>query len=200
MVDNTQLLKEFLNEKTEDFVERCSKNDKTNRMINQICWLIDIADNLSKIKERSTALQVIFLMTVMECIAKIRLDEEEANEIGSFDAVKEFLKFISEEDKEYIKIKFQRQIEEEPYDKEFDYQDIIKILYNVRNDVLHEGVFYDFSLATEKDKQEDASRQNFGNLGNKQNKEIICLSVKLTYKELRDIVVKTAIANIESLF
>lgn len=200
MVNKSQFLKEFLNEETESFIERCSKNDRTNRMLNQICWLTDIADNLPKIKERRPALQVVFLMTAMECIAKIRLDEEEANEISSFGAVKEFLKFISEGDKKDIEAKFQRQIEENPHDKELDYQDIIKILYNVRNDVIHEGMFYDFFFATEENKQENVSQQNSGNLGNKQNKEIIWLSVKLTYKEFRNIVVKTAIANIKSLF
>ena len=84
------------------------------------------------------------------------------------------------------------------------FSSIIKILYEVRNKAVHGEDFWSFFFLTKKEKEEfikdgytDYGLMTAGYLGRKSKKRV-SLDLTLTYEEFRDIIIRTAIANIKS--
>jgi len=197
-----QFLKPFFEnneDKAQSFIEKCLAKKKTLRMLNRLHWLTEVADGLEKVKKGRPALKLVFLITIIESIAILRLGKKKTKNLSSLTIIKDFFQFISEKDKTTIRLKFKRTLLSIKHHT-LRFSSIIKIFYNVRNSVVHEGDFYSFSFQNEKSKQEDAEQMTYGKLGTRKRKRRVCLDLKLTYEEFRDIVIRTAIANIKSLF
>jgi len=84
------------------------------------------------------------------------------------------------------------------------FSSIIRILYQIRNDAVHGEEFWKFSLVDKKHhkdvKEPHWSLLTTGRLGTKKRKREVHIETRLTYENLRDIFVRTAIQNIESKF
>ncbi|MBU3918909.1 hypothetical protein KKC63_03345 [Patescibacteria group bacterium] len=81
----------------------------------------------------------------------------------------------------------------------FSFPSILRILYNVRNEAVHSGDFYSFAMQDEQEKSEDYEVMTMAWLGKKKNRRREYPEIKLTYPELRDIFIRTAIRNIQTI-
>src|SRR3989338_7487978 len=57
----------------EVFIKKCLNRLKTHRMLLRLQWYVEIADDMSKVKQSRPALNLIFLMALAESIAKQRI-------------------------------------------------------------------------------------------------------------------------------
>ena len=190
-----------LSERT-NFIKDCLKKLKTRRMLLHSQWYTHIADDQEKVRNNRPALKIIFLMGLAESVTKMRIG---TNNIGSLEAIKKFFKYILPEDKKVLMGNFQRALAK-PRHHVLRFSSIIRILYDVRNKAVHGEDYYSFSLLDNVQKDEFKNGgythwglMTFGDLGKLKRKRKVALDIKITYDELRDIVRRTAIANIKSL-
>lgn len=184
----------------EDFIKKCLKKTKTRRMLLRAQWYTEIADDMDKIRRGRPALRIIFLLAAAECVVKLSLGE---TNIPSDYAVKIFFSYISKEDKDKLIRNFKRTLLGVRHHK-FRFSSIIRILYEIRNKAVHGEDYYSFSLLDEKEKKESSQYTHYGTitsgmLGKRGRKRRVSLDISLTYEELRDIIRRTAISNIQSL-
>ena len=185
------------------FIQNCLKKLMTRRMMLRVEWYVNIADNMPKIQENRPALQIVFLIAIAESIARKRFTKEQANGLGSKKLVLDFFKYITDSDKKELNTKFKRSLTSTGYHKLYT-SSIIKILYQIRNDAVHGEEYWGFSLV-DKRIHKDADEPHWrlmtsGWLGTIKRKRRITLETKFTYKDLRDIFIRTAIQNIQSKF
>ncbi|MDB5204919.1 MAG: hypothetical protein JWP09_947 [Candidatus Taylorbacteria bacterium] len=206
LVEDTELhqfLTPLLADKEErkKFIKKCLRKLKTRRMLLRAQWYLDIADDQELVRQNRPALKIIFLIALAEAVTKMKTGR---NAIGSFDAIKRFFAFTSEQDKEKILLGFTRTLLS-PKHHSLRFSSILRILYEIRNQAVHGEDYYSFSLPNEADKIKRAGYTDWGfitssSLGKKGKKRRISLDISLTYEELRDIVRRTAIANIQDSF
>ncbi len=191
--------------KTNVFIKQCLKKLKTRRMMLRTQWYAEIADGLDVVKSSRPALQIIFLMSLAEGVA--RLKDGAMDNDGSRKMIHNFFKFTTAEDKKLLAQKFQRALVSVRHHK-LRFYSVISILYDIRNRAIHGDDFYSFSLLNEKQKKEfvDGGYTHYGIMTTgflgkrRKRKQRVPLDIVLTYKELRDIVIRTALENIRSLF
>lgn len=198
-----KLLRPFFSNQKEvqDFINQSLEKIKTKRMLLRLQWFSEIADDFEKIRANRPALKLIFLMSLAEGVANQNL----RSNLNSTKAVEEFFKHISSGDKKQLLKNFRYALIR-PRMSKLRLSSIIKILYNVRNKAVHGEDFWTFSFL-EKDQKEKSQRGQYthyglsvtGYLGKKGQKRRIPLELTLTYEEFRDIIIRTAIANIQSI-
>jgi len=194
---------EFPNEpERADFIKRCLKKLTARRMLLLAQWYIELADHQSKVKESRPALNIIFLIAMSEAIAKMKTRN---SKLGSLKAIQTFFRPIRPEDKEHLQRTFQRSLSSTKHHA-LRFSSIIRILYGVRNEAVHGGDFYGFSLYEGPKPPKDHVIRHYGLLTfatmtsrTRKTKSKIALDLQLTYSELRDIFRRTAIENIKSL-
>lgn len=182
------------------FIGNCLKRITTRRMLLRAQWYVEIADDQEKVRQNRPALRLIFLMALAEAIAKNRTSNIR---LGSLEAIKEFFKYISGDDKKMLHRGFRRTLLS-PKHHNLRFSSILRILYDIRNRAVHGEDYFSFSLMDVADKRKHAHYTSYslitsGYLGSRRNKKRVSLDVKLTYEDLRDIFRRTAIANIEAM-
>ena len=186
-----------------DFIKNCLKKFLTRRMMLRTEWYVEIADKMPKIHDSRPALQVIFLVALAEGIARRRFTKKEADDMGPTQLVIDFFRYIIGSDKKELEMKFRRSLTSTGYHQLY-ISSIIRILYQVRNDAVHGEDYWDFSLVDTK-RHKDAHEPHWrlmtsGWLGPRKRKRRITVETKLTYENLRDIFIRTAIQNIQLKF
>jgi uncharacterized GH25 family protein len=152
---------------------------------------------METIRQGYPALQLIFLMALAEGVVKFSLKRKKLNPL---DAIKIFFSHISAEDKKMLMKRCQRA----SISANLRFSSILKILYEVRNRAVHGESFWDFSLMDKAEKEKndkiytDYSLITSGALGKKGKKRRVSLETALTYEELKQIFIRTALANIEN--
>lgn len=174
----------------EKFIRKCFTKLKTRRMLNRAQWYSEIADAMEKIKPGKTALKIIFLMSLAEGVSTLKLGKKQTKSIGSFKTIKKFFDYISEKDKHKL-IKNIQNLSSSSYTQTLRFSSIIQFFYDIRNRAVHGEDYYSFSL--------ESGMITSAKLG-KKNKRHKAINTSLTYKELRNIFRRTALANIESVF
>jgi|SRR3989338_2579710 len=186
-----------------DFMKNCLKKLLTRRMMLRTEWYVEIADKMPKIHDSRPALQVIFLVALAESIARRRFTKRQAYQLKSKGLIINFFKYITDPDKKELETKFRRSLTSTGY-HQLRISSIVRILYQVRNDAVHGEEYWSFSLVDirrHKDAHEPHWRlMTSGWLGTTKRKRRITIETKLTYENLRDIFVRTAIQNIQSKF
>jgi len=177
------------------FIQKCVRKIKTRRMLLRAQWYTEMANDQENVRQNRPALKLIFLMALAEALAKQRIG---TIHIGSFDAIKEFFKYISEDDKRILSRGFKRAMLKLKHHN-LRFFSILKVLYNIRNSAVHGEDYFSFSLMDPENKrmEPNLSILTSGYLGSKKRKTRVSLDVKLTYEELRDVFVRTAILNIK---
>lgn len=181
----------------EVFIKDCLKRTSTRRMLLRSQWYTEIADDQKKVRLNRPALRIIFLIALAEALAKKRLKKKN---MKSFEAIKEFFKYITAQDKALFLKGFRRTL---LYSKHHNlrFSSVVKVLYDIRNRAVHGEDYYSFSILDKKRKKEydiDSSL-TFAFLGNRNRKRKVSLDIALTYEDLRNIFRRTAIENIKSL-
>lgn len=197
--------KHFSNEEgTSVFIQNCLRKLSTRRMMLRVKWYVDIADGMSKVRDNRPALQVVFLVALAEAIARRKLTKKQANTMGgSQKLVLYFFKCITDSDKNLFAKNFKRALISTKH-HELRISSVVRILYQVRNDVVHGEEYWGFSLV-DKRRHEEVDKPYWslitsGWLVKKYKKRRVTLDIRLTYEDLRDIFIRTAIKNIESEF
>lgn len=184
------------------FIKRCLIKLKTRRMLLRTQWYAEIADGLSKVRSNRPALQIIFLMSLAEGVARLRAGD---NSTDSKKIILDFFRFTSAKDKKLLAQKFRRAFVSVKQHK-LRFSSAVNILYDIRNKAVHGHDFYSFSLLNEQRKKEyiNGGYTHYGvittGLLGKKRKRRVSLDISLTYMELRNIIVRTALENIRNLF
>lgn len=205
--DLNNFLNPFFDSKiaTKNFIKQCLKKLKTRRMMLRAQWYAEIADGLGRVRNNRPALQIIFLMSLAEGVTRLRTGAVNNDGVGSKKMIHDFFKFTTTEDKKILSQKFQRALVSVKHHK-LRFSSAISILYDIRNKAVHGDDFYSFSLLSEQKKKEfvDGGYTTYGMMTSgflgKKRKRRVPLHIVLTYKELRAIIVRTAIQNIYSFF
>jgi hypothetical protein len=182
----------------QDFIKNCLKKIKTRRMLLRMWWYIEIANDMSMVKNRP-ALQIVFLVAMTEGVTRLGLDD---NSMETKLIIKAFFFNINDEDKDFLLKNIKKSnlsIEHEA----LTFLEIIEILYDIRNSAIHGSDFYSFSLLDQERKKEyavdysDYGIMTSGRLGSRNQKRRVSLDISITYEELRDIFKRTAVNGIQ---
>jgi len=168
------------------FITSFNNANKMNawRAFNQTERLISLGEEIYRIKV-SDPLRLLFLIICAEAVAKLCKNYKKSGE--SYKYVKMFFKEYCKADKDclqgciLIDIKKGDKKEKVP----LSYDEVIRFLYDVRCDVIHEGRYWDFVF--------HSAAVNFTIGMNKQQ----IYYPKITYDKLRNIVVKGALNAIK---
>ena len=185
------------------FIKRCLKKLTARRMLLLAQWYIELADHQSKVRESRPALNIIFLIAMSEAVAKMKTRN---SKLGSLRTIQTFFRHILRQDKEHLQRTLQRSLSSTKHHA-LRFSSIIRIFYGVRNEAVHGGNFWDFSLWEGPKPQPKANViMHYGLLTfatmtsrSRKTKSKIALELRLSYSELRDIFRRTAIENVKSL-
>lgn len=193
--DTKKELSDFLNRyvaivgDVESFIEKCYKRNKTRKSLLRTSWLAGIADQMEKIEPGCPALRVVFLVILAETITKLLFRKSSRN-VGPRKRFKTFFEAASDEEKALLLCGIQK------YDgtsRKFRFNTLLDIIYNLRNEVFHEGRYFNFFF-------HEAQRQGTivpGYTGTKASRlRKVSLYMTLSYENFRDVFVKTALRNI----
>lgn len=157
MIEDTALnnfLVPFFSEiNRKEFIKRCLRERKTQRMLLLAQWYAEIADGQNVVKKNRPALQIIFLISLVEGVARVRNNCLSDDSRRSTKMIEEFFELIAREDKKTLLQNFKRAFVSGKYHK-LRFSSIVNILCD------------------------------------------ICMDISLTYKELRAIIIRTALENI----
>ena len=199
-----RLLQPFFTENKEkdEFIRKCLAHLKTRRMLLHVQNYVEIADGMEKVKPGRPALNLIFLMALAESVARQRT---EAKNNDALAVAKDFFRYIPQKDRQVLMQRIRSALLKSKTST-FRFSSLVRILYDARSKALHEGDYWSFSLLRKEDKEKYEQEQythygilTSGRLGKKGRKRRVSLETALTYEELRDIFIKTAIANIASI-
>lgn len=195
-MDDTGLIQFYLpfftdENETEAFIKQCeAKEERSKKMINLLAWLVDIADKIGEVKPGRPSLQIVFLLTCAESNSKIK--EIYTEEFKSREFTHKFFESIKEEDKQLI---LENITESNLLNTDISFEDIIDILYNIRCETIHEGIYFHFCFSNNEEFK--TNRVKKGKTPN--NKIEIGIQVGLTYKQFRDVIIRTGINQIKSI-
>ena len=125
------------------FVESCENhpNNIVKTMMHQVQRLISLSDDMQEIRPNEEPLQLLFLIMCVENIAK--LHDGYDGETKSWSYVKKFFEdFPSENDKNLLSNGFIDN--NDAWLRTLSFEDVIKMLYKIRCDVVHEGNYISF--------------------------------------------------------
>jgi hypothetical protein len=169
----------------EGFISKCEaltpsdSNHRAKIMMHQTQRLISIADDLPKLRPGRESLQLLFLMICIEDISK--LHDAFAGEGQSRKHVRRFFnQFLSQDDKNLLGKSFvdHTSVPMVPLGVER----VINLLYDIRCDVVHEGIYWAFSFHNGQIPMVNVDPD---------------VVVHLKFIELRDIIVRGCIAAIQ---
>lgn len=194
-----------------EFLKKCFQKIKTRRMLLCTQWYSEIADGLDNVRKARPALQIIFLMSLAEGVARLKADKIGDLNVTSHSMIQEFFRHTTAQDKKFLSHNFRRTLIKTKHHN-LRFSSAVDILYDIRNKAVHGDDFFTFSLLDEKEKKEfvDGGYTDYGTItvgylgkmgktkgGNKRRKQRVSLDISLTYRELRDIIIRTAIENIK---
>lgn len=185
------------------FIKNSLRKLLTRRMMLRVKWYVDIADGMPKVRDSRPALQVVFLVALAESVARRKFTKKQADSLGSQKLILDFFKHLQNSDKEEFGKKFKRALVSIKHHR-LSISSVVRILYQVRNDAVHGKEYWGFDLVDKK-RHSDSDKPYWslittGWLGTRKRKRRVNLDIKLTYEDLRDIFIRTAIKNIESKF
>jgi hypothetical protein len=132
-------------DKAKRFVESCENHPSNvaKTMLHQVQRLVSLSDDMQKIRPNDESLKLLFLIMCVENVAK--LHDGYSGEFKSWYYVEKFFKdFLSDDDKDLLRNGFTDN--NDKWLRSLSFDDVIKMLYKIRCDVVHEGNYTDFSF------------------------------------------------------
>lgn len=151
-------------------------------MINQTQRLVYLADNADNIKKGRDPLKLLFLIICAEAIAK--LYKNFSAEGKSWEHVNLFFQELCDSE-DFKVLNYALRVEKEQQRETLSAEDVVKYLYKVRCDVVHEGYYWGFFF------KERGITVTF----NEKDNEIILPNI--SYDFLRNMIIKGAINAIK---
>lgn len=188
-------------EKAKQFIESTEKNQKTRIITHQCARMLYLAD---KVCQRARpALDVLFFIIIAEGVAKIFFDFQGKGK--SEDHVYKFFKKIcSNEDKNTLKKSFVEENTNTGYEEFLTLDQTIELLYDVRCDVVHRGIYFDNLILKDTPGNEDTyfrwkevkyitPTNSTGSSKRKKQTRIHLVAPKISTNDLRKIILKTVV-------
>ncbi len=168
------------------FVESCEMQTHPNNvakiMMHQVQRLVSLSDDMQKIRPNDDPLKLLILIMCVENIAK--LHDGYTGESKSWPYVDKFFKdFLSDDDKDLLRNGFVN--DNDKWLRLLSFEDVIKMLHNIRCDVVHEGDYLGFSFYDRKTEMLEIV-----------NQYIVTPHVAL--QDIRDIIIRGCIKAIQS--
>lgn len=168
------------------FVESCEIQSHPNNvakvMMHQVQRLVSLSDDMQKIRPNDDPLKILILIMCVENIAK--LHDGYTGESKSWHYVEKFFKdFLSNEDKNLLSNGFVDN--NDKWLRSLSFEDVVKMLYKIRCDVVHEGDYLGFSFYDGKTEMLEIV-----------NKYVVIPHV--TLQEIRGIIIRGCIKAIQS--
>lgn len=158
-------------------LEREAPRHRAKIMMHQVQRLVSLADDIDQIRPNREALRLFFLIVCAENIAKLHANF--GREGKSYFYVQNFFeKFVSSADRKVL--------ESSIVDSQFhmlNLEQVARLLYDVRCDVVHEGNYWSFQFA-------------FPDIPAITGEPPI--TVRIRYCQLRDIVVRAGVCAVET--
>lgn len=181
------------------FITKCLKKTMTRRMMLRTHWYAKLSDKMDSVEPGRPALSLVFLLALAEGVEKLAQNKDKQDSQSRMFVFK-FFGYISKVDKDILARKFKRALLGVKT-QTLRYRSILKILWHVRCNAAHGREYWHFTLPDEGRLKEDGwSLITAGELGKPNRKRRVTLDTKLSYEELRDIVIRIAINRIESCF
>lgn len=160
-------------------------------MMHQTVRLISLSDDIRTIKPSKDPLSLFFIIVCAECVAK--LSDHYNGEGKSRDYVRKFFNdFIRPKDRQKLEEAFSYPFAR---GRTFGYEKVIDLLYDIRCDVAHEGRYWGFSFP------DAITRRTIVNPHPRRSKvkhpETEPVSARITFNEIRDIIVRGCIAAVQ---
>ncbi len=169
------------------FVEQCealsleNDNHRAKIMMHQGQRLSTISSSMELVASGRDPLKLLFLLIAAENISKLHLSVHEEGS-SKFHVKRFFSTFCNSESKKELVDKI------EVIRKPRDLDTVVSALYGIRCDVVHEGHYWGFDFANDYRSSVWSSKD-----GNQ------FLSVRLTFEDLKDIVVKGIISAVKDI-
>ncbi|EGR0320073.1 hypothetical protein FDM49_11980 [Vibrio cholerae] len=169
------------------FVEQCealsleNDNHRAKVMMHQGQRLSTISSSMELVASGRDPLKLLFLLIAAENISKLHLSVHEEGR-SKFHVKRFFNTFCNGEAKKELVDKI------EVIRKPRDLDTVVSVLYSIRCDVVHEGNYWSFDFANAYGPSVWSSKD-----GNQ------ILSVRLTFEDLKDIVVKGIISAVKDI-
>lgn len=193
---NSEDAKRFIQEK---LIHK--ENNIPRRMINSIERLITLADDMENIRKGRVCLKIFFFIVCIETLYKLNDQNKIKRKINM--VIDFFNNYISEADKKYILLNVRRSLADSKYDLYYDFEESIdieifaRIIYQIRNEFAHEGVYWNFTFA-----HDEITMMNHMTVKEKENehKEERIYDISLKYNEFREICAKGLINYTQEYF
>jgi hypothetical protein len=169
------------------FIEKCEgipeQEQNAKLMLNQTQRLVTLADEIYKIKQRDS-LRLLFLIICAEAVAKLHEDFRGEGK-SKYHTRLFFNKLCEPKDLKRLKGALLIRAVSSMRKKRLSSEEVINYFYKVRCSVIHEGIYWGFEFKR---------RGNNTGIITASTNEVIY--PKITYKVLRDIIVRGAIKAI----
>jgi len=175
-------------EEAKKFVESCEiktyPDNVAKVMMHQVQRLVSLSDDMQKIRPNDDPLKILILIMCVENIAK--LHNGFIGERKSLFYVNKFFEdFLSDNDKDLLKKGFFGRCKDENFSHLLSFKDAIDVLYKIRCDVVHEGVYVSFSFYDGKNEMLEFV-----------NKYVV--TPHITLQDIRSIIIRGCIKAIQS--
>ena len=182
-------------EEVKKYIKKCFNKEYTKRILLHTKWLVEIADNIERIKPGRPGLKVVFLITVAESVVK--LSSRGLSEFHPWGHIKDFFQSLSQEDKVMLQDNIYRWSRSR-YDSKprLRIETIARIFYNVRNKVLHEGVYYRFSFHENENDGTEGCTITEAYIGKIKKRKKILVALTISYKSFRDVIIRTVLNRV----
>lgn len=177
-------------EDTQAFIERCLSQDMTRQIMLMTQWYGELADKMKGVYMSAQNLQVLFLTILAEAIAKISKDFHEDRESEKHFLL--FFEYLSEQDKRELLRGFHELV----FPRDRTLQAILRMLYQIRCELVHNGIFFDFFFCDNAENPIPIIHVGITK-GEDGRKRKISLEVGISYSEFRNIIVRTSINLID---
>jgi len=190
-IKDREELERFIYEKTEN------ENKTPKRMINIVQRLFSLSDEMDKIRPGRKALNITFIIPCIEGIFVLA-----GKQIQKQQMIIDFYDhYVDEEDKNLIQneIEVYKDIDGVYFLEKITIEQFALLLISIRNDVMHEGVYWDFSF---KDEEKGVKMMNIIKSKYKKDQGFgeITYVVGLTYSQFRRITIKGLMNFINNYF
>ncbi|WP_440117683.1 hypothetical protein [Paenibacillus sp. QZ-Y1] len=187
-----QLFEKYFNSniELEDFINKNLGDSKDNiqrRTINTVERLVALADELIVVKPGKWDLAIFFLLSCIESIYTLNEYELKKQEI----IIDFFENYISDKERRFLIKNIKISDERAPYNYEINNERFSLLLISIRNQVAHEGVYWNLHFIEEEADERIPKLNRFFAKPDKnsQAKEVVFLNT-MKFSELRDIFIK----------
>ncbi len=146
-------------------------------VFHQVARMVWLADQIDEVARGRPAFQVLFYFIAAELVAKLRFQFK-----GEGESRKYVHRFFAEICDEGTRNRLSRSFCRLPYG-DLTSDEVVNLLYRIRSDVVHEGMYYCFELKLEED-----------NCAQVVHVDGVSFSTTLTIQELRRMILKGAVS------